>query len=105
MEPYHIKEHMKIYEWAKENDVSVKEAKEHFGATSHMALVPEAVEDDQTTCDKPTQDIEEVEVAQEVVEDVVVSSAPVPDTATIELSIRCLGNKSKHWNLRHLIGR
>jgi len=123
---------MKVYQYAKANDLTVKEVKELFNLPSHMSLVPESCDElpevvveiaskQEVPVKKSQHDSNGVadisyhshppvkaivEIVKEAVEDVkdVLDEADV-DLELIANSLRGAGTKSPYWNLRHLIGR
>ena len=84
---------MKVFEYARENNITSKEAKELFGLKSHLSVIPDVV----------VEAVKEPE--PEPVVEPVAEQEEALDLKAIELSIRCLGNKSKLWKHHKLVGK
>ena len=74
---------MNLKEYAEKEGITIKEAKVRTGLTHWKQ---EVIDAEKQVQEKP----KEIEAKKEVVQEEV-------DPAIVELSIRCLGSKSKYW--------
>lgn len=90
---------MNLKEYAEQEGITLKEAKERTGLTHWKQEVVETYSPE--SCDE----IPEIPESEDISDLVVETESKQEDLELIELSIRGAGEKSPHWNKRHLIGR
>lgn len=93
---------MKLHELAKKTGIELSQLKEELGLTSHLSNVSEDIVARYIV----TEEVEAEEQVKEVTEEIVaepVIEENIPSKEEIELSCRCLGNKSPLWKYKNLL--